>query len=305
MIVPKILPGAILEEMAATNPQLTVLHVDRLPSGWLGKNHALWVGSRQTAGEIILFTDADIVMEASTLSRAVAFLQGQGIDHLVVTPRVEMPNLFLQAFGESFALIFFPVFVRPWKARDPKSPCHIGIGAFNLIRTAVYRQVGGHESIRLRPDDDLKLGKIVKRGGFRQDVAYGGDFLLVEWYATMRDLIRGLEKNAFAGADYSVPLVLTGVAFHSLCSVFPYVAVFITCGWTRMVYLAVVGLITLLFADGSRFHNIKPGHAAGFPLAAALFAFILLRTMVVNLIQGGIYWRGTFYPLAELKRNRV
>jgi len=26
---------------------------------------------------------------------------------------------------------------------------------------------------------------------------------------------------------------------------------------------------------------------------------------VLNLMQGGIYWRGTFYSLKELKQNKV
>ena len=297
--------GSILDEMALANPRLRVIHVTALPPGWLGKNHALWVGSRRATGELILFTDADIIMEPSVLSRAVTFLLEKRLDHLVVSPRVQMPTLFLQMFGEAFALLFFSLFVRPWKARDPNSSCHIGIGAFNLVSTAAYRQVGGHETIRLRPDDDLKLGKIIKQAGLRQDVAYGGDFLLVEWYATVPELVRGLEKNAFAGADYNIAMVLAGVLFHSLCSVFPYAALFVTHGATRAVYAIVVCLITLLFADSARFQNARPWHAVGYPLAAALFVYILLRTMVLNLIQGGIYWRGTFYPLAELKENKV
>ena len=32
---------------------------------------------------------------------------------------------------------------------------------------------------------------------------------------------------------------------------------------------------------------------------------ILLRTMLLNLWQGGIYWRGTFYSLKKLKTNKV
>jgi hypothetical protein len=36
-----------------------------------------------------------------------------------------------------------------------------------------------------------------------------------------------------------------------------------------------------------------------------MFNWIVLRTMVVNLRDGGIRWRGTFYPLAELRKNRV
>jgi hypothetical protein len=36
----------------------------------------------------------------------------------------------------------------------------------------------GHETISLRPDDDIKLGKILKKGGFRSQVGlvvYPGD----------------------------------------------------------------------------------------------------------------------------------
>jgi hypothetical protein len=34
-------------------------------------------------------------------------------------------------------------------------------------------------------------------------------------------------------------------------------------------------------------------------------AYVLLRSTVVTLVQGGIIWRGTFYPLDELRRGIV
>jgi hypothetical protein len=226
------------------------------------------------------------------------------LDHLAATPSMRMPGLILAMFGTSF-IMFFSLFSRPWKAKDPASRCHIGIGAFNMVSAAAYRQVGGHETIRLRPDDDLKLGKIIKNAGFRQDVVLAPDFLVVEWYSSLGEVISGLEKNAFSGADYRISLVLFGVLFHSLCSIWPYVAVFVTEGPTRLVYGAVVCLITLLIADAARFHGAKPWHAVGYPITAALFLYILMRTMILNLVQGGIYWRGTFYSLKELKGNKV
>ncbi|HEY6009113.1 MAG TPA: glycosyltransferase family 2 protein [Geobacteraceae bacterium] len=296
--------GAILDELAAGKPRLKVVHVTELPHGWLGKNHALWLGSRRATGELLLFTDADIVMAPSVLGRAVALLLASRLDHLAVTPSLRMPRLFLDMFGAAF-ILFFSLFARPWKARDPESRCHIGIGAFNLVRAAAYRQVGGHEAIRLRPDDDMKLGKTLKRGGFRQDVAYGAGLLRVEWYASVGELVRGLEKNAFAGADYRVSFVLAGAAFHSIASVWPYAAVLVTHGVARGIYAAVVVLITLLFVDNAGFHRAKGWYVVGFPLTALLFVWILLRTMILNLVQGGITWRGTFYSLRELKSNRV
>jgi hypothetical protein len=253
---------------------------------------------------LLLFTDADIVMEPTVLSRAVCFMTKNRLDHLAATPSLRMPTTFLGMFGASF-IIFFSLFSRPWKARDPESRCHIGIGAFNLVRAAAYRQVGGHETIRLRPDDDIKLGKIMKKAGLRQDAAYAPEFLAVEWYATLGEVIRGLEKNAFSGADYNIPLVLTGILFHIMCSIWPFVAIFVTRGLLQGIYLASVALIMLVVADSARFHGSRPWYAVGYPLTSALFVFILLRTMLLNLKQGGINWRGTFYSLKELKANKV
>ena len=296
--------GAILAQLSAAEPRLRVIQLEQLPAGWLGKNHALWVGARAAAGDLLLFSDADIVMKPPVLSRAVSYLLEAGADHLAVTPELEMPGLFLDMFGASF-ILFFCMFARPWKARDPKSRCHIGIGAFNLVRSAAYWKVGGHRSIALRPDDDMKLGKILKLGGFRQECAYGGGLLLVEWYATLGELIRGLEKNAFAGVDYRLSVLLLGALCHVTASVWPYLAIFLTTGATRAVYAAVVALITLIFVDSVGFHGAKRWYAVAFPCTALLFIFILLRTACLNLVQGGITWRGTFYPLKELRANKV
>lgn len=296
--------GAILDEMAAHAPHLKIVHVSELPPGWLGKNHALWLGAREGRGEIFLFADADVIMEPTVVSRAVRFLQGNGLDHLAVTPRLTMPGTFLSMFGLSF-ILFFSIYARPWKARDPKSGCHVGIGAFNMVRSAAYRAVGGHERIRLRPDDDMKLGKIVKKGGYRSDGAYGPEFLSVEWYSSVREVIVGLEKNAFAGCDYSLAFALSGVLFQLLGCIFPYVALFVTTGATRAVYAGVVVLLTLLVADCARFHGSRPWHAIGFFPCAAMMCWIILRTTTLNILHGGITWRGTFYSLQELKKNVV
>lgn len=296
--------GTILDEMAAAEPRLQVIHVNSLPHGWLGKNHALWCGAGTASGELLLFTDADIIMEPSVLCRAVAMLGEDSLDHLAVTPSMTMPTIFLQMFGASF-IIFFSMFARPWKARDPWSACHVGIGAFNLVRRAAYRDVGGHETIRLRPDDDMKLGKIIKRGGYRCDVAFGPEFLAVEWYSSLGEVLRGLEKNAFSGCDYRIWLALSGVVFHLAGTVWPYAALFITHGSVKLLYAATVLVLTILFADSASFHGSRRWYAAGFPLCTLLFVWIILRTMVLNLAQGGINWRGTFYSLKELKGNRI
>jgi len=296
--------GAILDEMATCDPRLKIVHVTGLPGGWLGKNHALWTGSKLAPGDLLLFTDADVVMAPDTLTRAVNYLQQERLDHLAATPEARMPSLFLNMFGATFGL-FFGMFTRPWKAADPRSGCHIGIGAFNLVRAETYRQVGGHETIALRPDDDLKLGKIIKKSGFRQRLAYGTGLITVEWYSSVREVVLGLEKNVFAGTDYRLWLATAGVLFQLAANLWPYFALFVTKGATLAVYIAIVAVISTIVADGARFHGSSPWYALGFPFTAGLFTFIIIRTVTCNLTKGGIVWRGTFYPLSELRNNRV
>jgi len=296
--------GEILAQLAAGDTRLAQVEISELPPGWLGKNHALWCGSQRAHGDLLLFTDADIFMEKTLLARAVNLLQREQLDHLVVSPHLDMPSTLLSMFGLAFMMIF-ALFSRPWKARDPNSRYHIGIGAFNLVRTSAYRACGGHRRIAMRPDDDLKLGKLLKQSGFRQDIAAGPDFMRVEWYASMRELIRGLEKNAFAGCDYRLSLALAGVGGILAFSVWPFAALLLTSGTTWWLNLASAGMLLGLQVDCARSNRLSAWYAFGWPLGATLFAWIILRTTWLNLLQGGITWRGTFYPLKELKKNRV
>jgi len=41
------------------------------------------------------------------------------------------------------------------------------------------------------------------------------------------------------------------------------------------------------------------------PIGALIFCFMLLRSTIVTLRQGGVVWRKTFYPLAKLRRGLV
>jgi 2-keto-4-pentenoate hydratase len=41
------------------------------------------------------------------------------------------------------------------------------------------------------------------------------------------------------------------------------------------------------------------------PLGAVIFCWMVVRSTIVTLWQGGIVWRGTFYPLKELRKGMV
>src|SRR5262249_15789841 len=138
--------AAILERMGREHTGLRIRTITDLPDGWLGKNHAMLVGADEASGEFLLFTDADVVFEPAAVARAMPIVGEDRLDPLAALPEVEASGLALQAFVAAFG-VFFSLYSRPWKAPDPKSPRHIGIGAFNLIRASVYRAIGTHRAI--------------------------------------------------------------------------------------------------------------------------------------------------------------
>lgn len=296
--------GAILDQMAATDSRLRIVHVTELPPGWLGKNHALQVGAEQASGELLLFTDADVVHDPTTLGRAVRHLLENRLDHLAVGPEIRVPGILLRMLVAVFS-IFFALFTKPWKARDPKSPRHIGVGAFNLVRATAWREAGTHRAIAMRPDDDLKLGKLLKKNGFRQDLAFGGGLVRVEWYRSVREMRDGLMKNAFAGVDYRISVVVVSSILLPLLFVWPFVALLLTGGVTRWLNAFAVLLILILAWGNSRLTHLPLWTALGVPWGALFFVYILWRSTILTYRQGGIRWRGTLYSLEELRANKV
>jgi glycosyltransferase involved in cell wall biosynthesis len=295
--------GSILDDEAGRSERLRVIHVESLPQGWLGKNHALAVGAAKARGDWILFTDADVHLTPLSLDRAVGYAEKQGLDHLAVAPRLEMNGLLLNLFSGAFALLFAQV-TRPWLARRPGSRFHIGIGAFNLIRTRVYRSVGGHGPIRLRPDDDLRLGRLIKEAGFQQDLAFGQDEVVVEWYSSIGEAMRGLEKNSFSAVNYSLPMALLAGTLATLMGVYPFVALLFSSGAALVIHAITCSLAVLLFAGSTRTSGSGILLAPAFPLAAFLVLFIVGRATAMTLLKDGVTWRGTHYTLRELKTNR-
>ncbi|MBI3121243.1 MAG: glycosyltransferase, partial [candidate division NC10 bacterium] len=194
--------GAVLDSLKQIHARLTVIHLDSLPEGWVGKTHALYLGSRRAQGEWLLFTDADVIFHPQCLEAAVAWAEANRVDHLVVIPRVETVGFWEKVLVSCFSLLF-SLAQRPWRVSDSRSRASIGIGAFNLIRRSAYEAIGTHRALANAVVDDLELGRLGKRHGLRQAVVRGEHLLSVRWQVGLSGVISGLEKNAFAGVEYS------------------------------------------------------------------------------------------------------
>ena len=296
--------GQILDDFGALHPRLRVVHVEDLPPGWLGKPHALQKAYEAATGEWLVFTDADVRFKTDVLRRAIALAKRQNLDHLSLLCDIEMVGFWEKALITFFVAIFH-LATNPRMVGSKRSPFYVGIGAFQLVKRSAYVASGTHRRLAMEVIDDMKLGKLVKRAGFRSGVGISQDSVVVRWHAGFGNLIRGVTKNFFAGFGYNLGFVAAGISGLLLLNIAPLFGLLFGHGWIR-IFAAIALVIALGFYGGAAASmRVSPLYALTYPLGSILLSYMLLRSAVVTLKQGGIVWRDTFYPLDELRRGVV
>ena len=283
---------------------LKVIHHTELPPGWLGKTHAMWTAANQASGEWLLFTDADVLFKPQSLRRALAYAETEHADHVVL-----FPQMIMHSPGERMMIAFFQtLFVfghRPWKVADPKSKDHMGVGAFNLVRRRAYESVGTYQALRMEVVDDMKLGKVVKNAGFAQRNVFGGDLISIHWGRGAMGIVNNLTKNFFAVLSFQWVRALLSAFGLAFLNLGPFLGTWLAHGWMRLPYAVALGSMFAIYVGMSRRSSVRPYYFLLHPVSTLLFTYTLLRSMFLALSNDGIVWRGTKYPLEELRKGLV
>jgi hypothetical protein len=238
------------------------------------------------------------------LRRAVALASARKLDHLTLLCDLEMHGFWETALITFFGMAFH-LATNPYRVSNPFSRSYVGVGAFQLLKRSAYESIGTHRRLAMEVVDDMKLCKLLKQGGFRSCVGVAQDAVVVRWHSGVRNLIRGVTKNFFAGTGYRLSVAVVAIVFLLILNVAPFVGLLF--GHDLIRALAVVSVvIALCFHAGVDIvMRVSPLYALTHPLGALLFVYMLARSTVVTLWRGGVTWRGTFYPLDELKRRVI
>lgn len=299
----------ILDDFATRGSRLRVIHVTSLPPGWIGKTHALDQGYRLATGSHFVFTDADVHFQPDVLGRVMTLMNEQRLDHLSLFTKMTMVGFWERVVMTFFGL-GFSVGVEAWRTLDPRSKAYVGIGAFQMIRREVFDAVGGYRRLALQVPEDMKLGKVVKQGGFRSQVALAPNHVSVRWQAGLGNLVRGTTKTFFGAASFKVSLAAFQISGILFMSVMPWVALI----WLLIAKSYGLALLFAALAVGFAFviHVVvaisakaSPLYGLTHPIGGLIFAWMLTRSTIVTLWKGGVNWRETFYPLADLRREVI
>lgn len=294
--------ATILERIQQEHPAIHIITVTHLPAGWLGKNHALYTGYRNSDSEWLLFTDADVVFKPLALQKAMTYVKAKKLDHLTVLPEITSPSQLFICVMNTFS-IMLEIKLRPWAASNPVSSASIGVGAFNLVKREAYEKAGTHKAISLRPDDDLKLGERIKKSGHRQEAMYGQSEISLNWYAGLYEFINGLMKNSFAVANYKWYLAAAMALASILIFVLPVPVAVSMGGWGWVLAAIMISFQVILLSCKRGIHG-RWWHGIAIPFAGLVMTYIVMKAAYITLKQGGIYWRGSFYSLKELRSQQ-
>jgi glycosyltransferase involved in cell wall biosynthesis len=300
---------ALQQEQRAPGVRYLVEHVRELPPGWLGKPHAMARGAALAEGEWLLFTDADVVFAEDALARALAYIERDGGDHLLV-----VPTAIARSAGERMMLPFLHALSiwgpRLWRVADARARDAVGVGAFNLIRRIAYERVGGWERLRMEVLEDVSMGVVLKQAAFRSRVVTGRDLMRIRWAHGVRGVVTNLSKNVFSAFRFRLGLVAMGTAALTVMCLLPFGGIVIGSIWSRawlwpsLVSLAALGSLYWRYgrfadADGANTMLWLPT----FPVATLVFVYSMVRSTALTLVRGGVEWRGTFYSLRELREH--
>jgi hypothetical protein len=158
--------------------------------------------------------------------------------------------------------------------------------------------------------DDVKLGLVLRRSGVAQGAVHGGGLVAVRWQHGLWPSVLGLVKNAFATTEYRPWLAGLASLALALAGLGPLVLALVALASRQWLAAA---LAAGALAIGAAIHGGAARRLGGgsgleglaLPLSSALLAGVLLVSTAAALWRGGVVWRGTRYPLAELRRGCV
>ena len=290
----------LVDRLAADDARITPIHVAELPDGWLGKVHALHVGTAHATADWLLFTDADIRFEPQTLRQTVSFAEAGGYDHVSLIPYVESTSFAHRILTETFGVVLVLAIPMHRVTADPR--LYFGVGAFNLVRREVFERTEGFSWLRMEVADDMGLAVLMKRHGARAFAGMAWESLRVQWYDDLGQMMRGLEKNLFATAGHLSwlrTLVIASVIVAAVVT--PAVGAFLPAPFGWPFSLAVLAGLALLAAVSWRVHGSNPLSVLCLPFGLLLLTYAMIRSALAYSRHGGAMWRGTLYPTAQLR----
>ena len=294
--------ASVVRSLMEKIPNLRLLESSKLPDGWVGKNHALWVGVQQAKCDWLLFTDSDAEHERNSASRALQIAQTHNAALVSFSPE--------QITGTWYERALIPyVYLRLARrfsyeqVNDPNSRAAAANGQFLMMRREVYDSIGGHASVAGEVLEDVALAMRVKAAGQRIWFGSGKGIVRVRMYRSFQEMWQGWKKNLYrlmGGTPWAV--------VREIESNIPWIPLLLIGAGLKYPFLFFLGALLLIARQTSYGLDLARNH---FPFSSIFYYVPAVLLYVAMLwasyrghVNGRIQWKGREYSVGAPESAR-
>jgi glycosyltransferase involved in cell wall biosynthesis len=285
----------IIRGLMAKIPGLRLLETREVPSGWVGKNNAVFLGAKEAKSPWLLFTDADAELLPSATARALQIAQETSAALVSFSP-----EQITQTWYEK-ALIPF-VYSRLAKlfsfeaVNNPSLPAAAANGQFLMIQRDAYDSIGGHASIASEILEDVALARRAKAAGYRIQFGTGRGIVRVRMYRSFGAMWQGWKKNLFLLVGGT-----PGAVFRELEATIPWIPLALILLGIKIPVATLLGVLFLLMRQMTYgleiARNQYPFKFIIYYVPAVLLYAGVLWASYRGYAKGKVEWKGREVPV--------
>lgn len=287
----------IVAALAAEDWRVRLVRGGALPAGWVGKPHACHRLAAEARGDLLVYVDADVALEADGLARLASLLESYRADVVTAAPRQETVTFAERLVVPLLHLTYLSWLPLPlvWRSGDPRFL--VANGQLLAVRRETLDAAGGWAAVRAEVVDDMALCRRVKEAGGRVVFADGHRMARCRMYRGAAEVRDGFSKNLYEGVG-GRPVALAGVvAAHAAVHLLPYAALAAALlGAPHLLLPALAGVGATTAMRGllvARFGQPAEGIVLH-PLSILALLAIALNSFRWT-ARGAIRWRGRTY----------
>src|SRR5918996_1960076 len=301
----------IMQQYAARDPRILIVHLVSKPVGWVGKNWACFQGYLRSTGDVLLFTDADTVHLPSTMSLSIKHLIFENLDALTAIPELLSKDAWTKITLPMLSTFLHSRF-SAIRVNDRKTKIGYFFGSFFIISRSTYERVGTHKAVRHEIIEDGALGGKVKEEKFMMKMVRGDNYIEAIWARDFCSLWHGLRRlmiplyNQKRKRASLMAIAIFFLLFEPFL-LLPYSLLFLNgvrddifsliLIVSNVIASATIMLSSVIQLRFSVFQN--PLYALASPLGGAIISLSFITSIIDAKKKGTVSWRGRQYVLNE------
>lgn len=285
---------AVVLEGAAGDPRIRVISGMDVAPGWLGKPWACQQLGEAASGRVLVFIDADVVLEPHAVVAAVDLLTRHRLSLVSPYPRQEAltaAERLVQPLLQWLWLTFLPL--RLAERLRPASMAAAN-GQFLVVDAGAYRDIGSHVGVLERVVEDVWLARAMKAAGYRAVVVDGTELATCRMYTGWSEVRDGYTKSLWAAMGSPASAAVVAALLTGLYVLPPAAAVAgVVSNRRRQTVLGLAGYVAGVVGRiiSARRTGARTVDAVAHPVSIGILVGLLARSWRMKRL-GRLAWKG-------------